>query len=212
MSGSADKSLLSDVASYYGDKLRAHGETPRGVDWNGEEGQVLRFDQLTKIIEGGRSCSLIDVGCGYGAYYEYLSSRFDGVSYLGIDVSEEMVLAAQRRNAGGTGARFLCASNPGESADYVVASGIFNVRMGRSDEEWWTYLQATLGVLDGCSKLGFAFNCLTSYSDADKMRDYLYYADPCVIFDYCKRHYSRNVALLHDYDLYEFTILVRKQA
>jgi hypothetical protein len=31
-----------------------------------------------------------------------------------------------------------------------------------------------------------------------------------VIFDICKRKFSRNVALLHDYGLYEFTILVRK--
>ena len=40
--------------------------------------------------------------------------------------------------------------------------------------------------------------------------DYLYYADPGRLFDLCKRRYSRNIALLHDYGLYEFTILVRK--
>ncbi|REM56201.1 class I SAM-dependent methyltransferase, partial [Mycobacterium tuberculosis] len=49
-----------------------------------------------------------------------------------------------------------------------------------------------------------------SYSDASKMRDDLYYADPCALFDLCKRRYSKSVALLHDYGLYEFTILVRK--
>jgi hypothetical protein len=42
------------------------------------------------------------------------------------------------------------------------------------------------------------------------MRNYLYYADPCALFDLCKRRYSKHVALLHDYGLYEFTILVRK--
>ncbi|MGH6609130.1 MAG: class I SAM-dependent methyltransferase, partial [Burkholderiaceae bacterium] len=57
---------------------------------------------------------------------------------------------------------------------------------------------------------GFAFNSLTVYSDPDKKRADLYYADPCALFDRCKRLYSRNVALLHDYDLYDFTILVRK--
>jgi hypothetical protein len=41
------------------------------------------------------------------------------------------------------------------------------------------------------------------------MRDHLYYADPGEFFEICKRVYSRNVALLHDYGLYEFTILVR---
>ena len=61
------------------------------------------------------------------------------------------------------------------------------------------------------SNKGFAFNCLTSYSDRDKMRNDLYYADPSFLFDYCKKKYSKNVAILHDYDLYEFTVLIRKQ-
>jgi hypothetical protein len=43
------------------------------------------------------------------------------------------------------------------------------------------------------------------------MRPDLYYADPRAIFDHCKRTFSRWVALLHDYGLYEFTILVRKE-
>ena len=37
------------------------------------------------------------------------------------------------------------------------------------------------------------------------MRADLYYADPRAFFDLCKRHYSKQVALLHDYGLYEFT-------
>ena len=51
---------------------------------------------------------------------------------------------------------------------------------------------------------------LTKYSDKEYMRDNLYYADPLFIFDYCKRNFSKQVALLHDYGLYEFTILVKK--
>ncbi|RYZ15439.1 MAG: hypothetical protein EOO70_06815 [Myxococcaceae bacterium] len=64
--------------------------------------------------------------------------------------------------------------------------------------------------VDASSRKGFAFNCLTSYSDPPFMRDYLHYADPCFYFDLCKRTYSRQVSLLHDYGLYEFTLLVRK--
>ena len=67
-----------------------------------------------------------------------------------------------------------------------------------------------MDVLDRKSRLGFAFNSLSSYSDPAKMRDYLYYADPCSLFYVFKRRYSNLVALLHDYGLYEFTIIVRK--
>lgn len=202
--------LLDEVASYYSKKLALHGETPNGVDWNGEQGQALRFEQLCKIINGPQAFSISDLGCGYGALVDYLRNRNQAFSYLGVDVSEEMVHAAKQRYMGAPETRFISASEPDSMADYSVASGIFNVRLGRLDTEWLTYLENTLDVLDRTSRLGFAFNCLTSYSDEDKKRDDLYYADPCLLFNLCKRRYSRQVALLHDYGLYEFTILVRK--
>lgn len=202
--------LLSEVALYYSDKLSEHGQSPRGVDWNGEESQILRFEQLCKIVENSQEFSINDLGCGYGALYAYLSQQFEQVIYTGIDVSEDMIKAAVQRYQDVTQTRFIFSHEPDKTADYSVASGIFNVRLGRSDAEWFAYLETTLDMLNRTSRKGFSFNCLTSYSDTDKKRDYLYYADPCALFDLCKRKYSRNVALLHDYGLYEFTILVRK--
>ena len=203
--------LLSEVAAYYSNKLAEHGESPRGVDWNGEDGQSLRFEQLCKIVTRHASFSINDLGCGYGALLGFIESQYSDVTYCGLDVSESMVAAARKRYAGRGGIRFTCAGEPDEVADVGVASGIFNVRQGHSDAEWKAYIETTLDCLDRTSRIGFSFNCLTAYSDKDKMRDYLYYADPGIWFDFCKRRYSRNVALLHDYGLYEFTILVRKQ-
>lgn len=212
MNRKANESLLLEVASYYSDKLAEHGETPRGVDWNGKDSQTLRFKELCRLInDDAQNFSLNDLGCGYGAMFDFLSDRYSISSYLGIDVSEHMVRAAELRYKSRATARFIAKAEPDEVADYGIASGIFNVRLGRNNAEWFDYLHATLDLLDRTSRIGFAFNCLTIYSDEDKMHDYLYYADPCVIFDFCKRHYSRNVSLLHDYGLYEFTILVRKK-
>lgn len=203
--------LLGEVASYYGRKLAEHGATARGVDWNGEAGQLARFAQLRKVIDPSVDhFSLNDLGCGYGALFEYLNVHHARCSYLGIDVSEEMISAARRRHAAAPAARFIASSKPDRVADYGVASGIFNVRQSRSNDEWLGYLHDVLDLLDRTSRYGFAFNCLTSYSDEDRKRDDLYYADPCRIFDLCKRRYSREVALLHDYGLFEFTVLVRK--
>jgi len=203
--------LLTEVAEYYTTKLAKYGETPRGVDWNGEESQTLRFKQLSKIIDVTKQFSINDLGCGYGALYDYFTHKYEDFSYLGVDVSESMICAAEQRYQGKPQARFTLSNEPDRVADYGIASGIFSVRMLRSDTEWKSYIEATLDVLDQSSRIGFSFNCLTSYSDTDKMRHTLYYADPCALFDLCKRRYSRNVALLHDYGLYEFTILVRKQ-
>lgn len=202
--------ILAEVAGYYSSKLAEHGDTPHGVDWNGEESQVLRFEQLCKVIDQPTGFSLNDLGCGYGALCEYLNSRYQDFTYEGCDVSSNMIQAAENRYASRLNASFAVAAEPSQMADFGIASGIFNVRLGRSDAEWRDYLETVLDVLNLTSHRGFSFNCLTSYSDTDKMRDYLYYADPCALFDLCKRRYSRHVALLHDYGLYEFTILVRK--
>ena len=210
MAEAQNSALLSEVAGYYSDKLAQHGQSPRGVDWNGEEGQLLRFRELCQVIDTSRAFSITDLGCGYGALYDHLSSLEVDFRYLGVDVSTNMIDAARTRLAGRGNARLVTGGSPDAFNDYGIASGIFNVRLGRTDAEWQAYVEQTLDALDRSSRLGFSFNCLTSYSDADRMRPDLYYADPLRLFDLCKRRYSRNVALLHDYGLYEFTILVRK--
>lgn len=202
--------LLSEVANYYSEKLAQHGETPRGVDWNGQESQQLRFAQLCRIVDFDSPFTINDLGCGYGALLEFLAQRSGTFCYAGVDVSADMVRAAERRCAGIAHARFVIGAEPDQPADYGVASGTFNVRLGRTDAEWLEYLKSTLDLLNRTSRVGFSFNCLTSYSDRHRMRDHLYYANPAALFDFCKQRYAPHVALLHDYGLYEFTILVRK--
>ena len=204
--------LLSEISRYYANKLAEHGSTPCGVDWNGEEGQILRFEQLCKIINKGSHFSLNDLGCGYAALLDFISTKYSSFKYIGIDISPEMIQSAKKRIPISSNTDFLTAYQPNTICDYGIASGIFNVRLNKEDAEWEQYLISTLDILSETSNLGFSFNCLTSYSDEYKKRKYLYYADPAWIFNLCKNRYSRNVALLHDYDLYEFTILVRKSA
>jgi len=203
--------LLNEVAKYYAEKLAEHGDTPRGVDWNGEEGQTIRFEQLYNLIDTKKlAFSINDLGCGYGALLNYIQGKGNDCSYLGIDVAREMISISKQRHVDNPQARFITSAEPDRLADYGMASGIFNVRLERTNAEWFDYLQGTLDALNRTSSLGFSFNCLSSYSNEHKKRDYLYYADPCQLFDLCKRRYSQQVALLHDYRLHEFTIIVRK--
>jgi hypothetical protein len=81
-----------------------------------------------------------------------------------------------------------------------------------SDAAWLGYVETTLDRLAALGRRGFAFNLLSRYSDPDRRRPDLYYGDPLALFDHCKRRFSPRVALLHDYPLWEFTILVRTVA
>ena len=201
--------LLRQVDTYYTGKLNAFGATPRGVDWNSTDSQELRFEQLSKIVTRSGHFSINDYGCGYGAAAAYLTHRSLNFSYFGYDISSAMISQASEQYANDAHCTFSSRLEKVPKAEYTIASGIFNVRFENTDAIWQDYIFTTLHRIAAVSTTGFAFNMLTTYSDADRMRPDLYYADPHVIFDYCRTHFSRHVALLHDYPLYEFTCLVR---
>lgn len=203
--------FLSPIERYYSDKLAQFGPQPKGVDWNGPESQTKRFEQLCKLLPDTGPFSVADVGCGYGALLDVLTPRYAVFEYVGLDISESMVEAAAQRHATRATAKFVVGTRPPEAVDFAIASGIFNVKLSADESAWSSYVVETLEKMNSFATRGFAFNCLTGYSDKERMRADLYYADPCALFDLCKRRFARDVALLHDYGLYEFTILVRKQ-
>lgn len=202
--------ILTAVSNYYTEKVLTHGTTPSGVDWNSQESQELRFKQLLKVCKPRSPISITDYGCGYGALLDYLDAHEYIYEYQGFDIAEEMISRARKKYSEEAQCDFFAEKMHLQQTDYVVASGIFNVKLQTDDDAWLQYILSTLEELNNLSRLGFAFNVLTSYSDLEKMRPDLYYADPLFLFDYCKRQFSRFAALLHDYPLYEFTILVRK--
>jgi SAM-dependent methyltransferase len=210
MTSSEPEAIVGAVASYYSAKLREHGPTARGVDWNSEESQRLRFERLLEVCEPSRPMSLNDYGCGYGALVDFLRQRGEAFRYVGYDVAPAMIEAARQRYPGASDCRFTARLDDLSAADYTVASGIFNVKLDVADADWQAYVLASLDQINALSARGFAFNALTAYSDAERKRPDLHYADPLALFDHCKRHYSRRVALLHDYPLWEFTLVVRK--
>ena len=205
-----DPNLIASVERYYTDKVRTHGATPEGVDWNGAHSQEIRFAQLLAVADGiDGELSVIDYGCGYGALVETLAARGTPFRYQGYDVSAAMIEEARTRFGADDRVTFTDDGAALEPADVTVASGIFNVRLETPEDEWKRYVADTLDRMVELSRRGIAFNALTSHSDPDRMRDYLHYADPASLLDTCLRRYSRDVALRHDYELYEFTVVVR---
>lgn len=196
------------VARYYAGRLAAHGATPRGVDWNSAESQELRFTKLLTLCHGDLDASMLDYGCGYGALAARLRSEGYGGDYVGFDLSPEMVHAAGLAQPL-TNGRFTADPKTLRPADYVLASGIFNVRLDVATADWERHIRDTLDAMAALGTKGFAFNMLTRYADADRMRPDLYYADPAAWLTYCMDRFSRDVAMLHDYGLFEFTMIVR---
>ena len=197
---------------YFTEKLETYGATAKGVDYNGEQAQAIRFAELVRVIDPSRPFTVTDYGCGYGAMFDFLSARGWQFEYYGVDLIEKMVIAGRETHKHYPNAHFTTDEKELPVADYLVAAGIFNIKLECPYDEWQEMVTDTLPRMNALCSRGFSFNMLTKYSDADRMagRPDLFYGDPLFFFDFCKRNFSRNVALLHDYGLYDFTIIVRK--
>lgn len=205
--------ISGELDAYYRDRAKA-ADTSVQVGWKSRQAQNNRFAQLAKVFPiPGHVFSVGDLGCGLGDFYGYVADMgYAKADYRGYDMAQSMIDGALKVHGGRPGAHFTRISGLADvkPADYFVASGIFNLKFVLPEHEWLYYILATIEALNEKSEKGFAFNALTSYSDAEFRRDELYYADPLFLFDYCKRHFSKDVALLHDYGEYDFTIIVRK--
>ena len=204
-----DKANLAKVAQLYTDSLKNCGAEPAGVGWRDTASQNLRFEKLATVIDAtSDGITVNDLGCGYGAFYEYLTARgFVLRHFRGYDISKDMLVEARRRCAASE-VELIGGAVLDKPADYSFASGIFNVRLEHAEEFWIQHILQTLANMNQFSIRGFAFNMLTKY--VDYREDHLFYADPLYFFDICKREFGGAVSLLHDYPLYEWTILVHK--
>jgi hypothetical protein len=136
---------------------------------------------------------------------------YQNVQYTGIDLSEEMIQCARAKFGEQPEIRLRVGTLDGltEKFDYVVSSGIFNAKMDVDTSAWEEHILTVIDQQYAACQIGTAFNILTSY--VDFTAPHLYYCDPAMILDHCKRHLSRFVCLRHDYPAYEFTTFVFRE-
>jgi SAM-dependent methyltransferase len=179
------------MSDYYADRLGQYGpDDVRSLGWGSVESQQIRFKVLAEIADL-RGHSVLDFGCGFGDLYNYLFPR---VFYIGCDSNLEMLEVARR---GHPGAVFV--ESP-VSADYVLASGAFNL-----DPQW----QDTVVHLWSLCRLGMAVNFTSSL--AQHKNPDIIYVDPFNATRFCST-LTRKFTLRHDYKPNDFTIYLHQES
>ena len=206
------RTLRAKVRDYYSGTIERHGPTPLGVDWPNAASQYLRFVQLLKLCDFDRPFSLNDFGCGYGALLEYLAMRHPEaeVAYCGIDLSASMIAAARKRWASHRRAEFVVGSRCERIADYSLASGTCNVRLGHPVTVWENYIETMLSDMHAGSRIGFAVNFMLPHDDKPA-EDGLYRSTPGRWAAFCRKELDCRVRVLRGYGLREFTLLIRRK-
>lgn len=191
----------------YAERLRRLGPGAEALGWRDRAQQELRFQILASGAQPLAGKSVLDIGCGFGDLYHYLSAGGVDVRYTGCDISPEILAVARERHPGLTVEErdVLEDPYPDEAFDYVFLSGIFNRRL--SDNEG--FLERLLACAYRTCAVAVCANMTTD--QVDYRDDHLYYFNPEGVVRFC-RSLSRFVALRHDYPLFEFTVFIYQNA
>ena len=118
------------IISAQRDAFKRHGYHPNALLWSNTEIQETRYRILADSgIKAGDS--VLDVGCGFGDFANFLTENGKPVDYTGIDLSEELIKEGQKHYpeikliAGD-----IFDYNPADnSMDYVTLSGTLNRKL-----------------------------------------------------------------------------------
>ncbi len=210
MSGEDHAAIHAAVAAYYETALATHGPTAHGVDWKDDHSHRLRHMQFLRLMAADPDASVLDLGCGYGDFLPVLRAAGHRGTYVGVDLAPGMIAAARALHGEGPDRAWHVGAEPPGPCDYAVASGILNVRRGAEAATWDAYVDGIIAILARSGRRGFGFNILSLSSDPKKRRPDLHYASPSGMLERCLNRFGRHVALLQDYGLWEFTVLVRQ--
>jgi len=206
------QAMLEPVLASFERRLRQFGADPKSAFWKNKEWQIRRYDILSRLFDvadrqGG--ITIIDYGCGYGAFFDYLQDRpvMDASRYIGIDMSAAMIAEAEARirDPRVSFRRHLIAT---EDADYTFACGTYNMNLGADRDEWAAYVKASLSQLRSKTSKALGFNMLRS--DAPEKYPGLYYADGREFVEFCKQSLGPDVSFTEDQPLPDWTIFVRR--
>ena len=167
--------------------------------------------QLLRLCDFKTPFSLNDIGCGYGAILRLLAQRHRRlpIDYLGVDLSPAMVLQARRLWRQRASTEFMVGNASPRSADYSIASGIFNVQLNQPEAAWLEFIKTTLFAMHATSRLGFAVNFLAPLGDRFVSQQELYRAPAEFWADYCANELGMTVEILANYGMREYTLLAR---
>ena len=207
----ADADEYRELIEYYNALLDDHGFSAKAVSWRDEPFQHFRFASIAQVFEHeSEPFTVYEVGCGLGHLHDFLARHFPKASYRGGDINPKMIERALQRDPSLAVEHRDIVKDPPEPADYVVESGIFNLRMQHTDEHWEAVVRSVLNAMYASAKRGIAANFLTNH--VDWKRAIAYHQDPARILHFALTELSRFAEIRHAYYPWEFTLTVYREA
>jgi SAM-dependent methyltransferase len=202
---------------YFRNKFAEFGDTPKGVDWKDEDVQSGSFRYIMETIRfyypALTAFSVLEVGCGYGAFYEFLRMAKPEVhvDYFGIDLVEEMIAEAAAKYPENRNNFFVGDFKTFQfqrGFDFITSSGIFNLKQHIDEAAFEKHILHTIEMMFQQAGKGAVINLMTPAPDFKDPR--LFYPSLDLFFSFIYKNLSRKVMILSSYPLWKITVGIFK--
>jgi ubiquinone/menaquinone biosynthesis C-methylase UbiE len=197
---------MTTISETYNKMLADGANDAERVGWGSVDSQEKRFRVLTEIGNLDND-SILDVGCGLGAYFDYVHKKHSNLSYTGIDINLNMIQEAQQRHSD---IEFIHANIIADTHalndrkfDYVFLSGALNL----SADNHHDTIESIMKEMFILANKGVAINFLSVFSDYLTPGEY--YCNPVDILQLAFS-ITKKATLRHDYMPHDFTIYLYK--
>ncbi len=181
-----------DNDKFYKNALKKHGATAKGLNWFDKTSQQKRFEVIYNLIkEDLDGTTIIDAGCGFGDFYEWVKD--ENVTYTGYEIVPEIAEIAREKTGQEIYQKDLLKDEL-QQADFYIASGSMNIL---SRFETFLFIERCFAH----SKKGFIFNLPYGKDDSRHFNYFL----PQEIKHFCKK-FECEIVVESGYLPNDFTI------
>ncbi len=194
----------AQIVEFHEQLVRERGEG-WGAFWGSAASQRGRYELFFEELPLAAS-DVLEVGCGFGDFL-HIAHEKQAIPrrYLGIDLSPQIIAAAQRLHPDASFAVLdILNSDPPFVPDFVIASGIMAVDL----PDYEAYVLSVLRRFHAIARRGFALNFLSTCSERPDGRSR--YVEPGWLLALFQRHVDWRCRLLHDYRANDFTLIHQK--
>lgn len=214
------KNALNEIADQtverYSKRYSEFGYDVKTLGWGSVGQQKYRFGQ-TLELEDLRGLDVLDVGCGFGDYADFLDKAgISYSSYTGFDINSDLLQEAKKRREGQKDCHFRKVDMSNFSGDTVadvgVMLGVLNFNLNNYLDNYEYSFQVIKNAFKLVRKSLIVDFLSTNLSPDYPKEDFVFYHDPVRVLDFALS-LSSNVALKHDYlpiPQKEFMLCIRK--
>jgi SAM-dependent methyltransferase len=199
------KEISEQMIERYSRRYREMGYNVKTLGWGSTEQQQYRFQQTLSVPVEFAGKSVLDIGCGFGDYGDFLiRENIEFEKYTGWDINVDLIREAQTRKSAEAKFEFqveniaLLEEKQDAKFDVGVMLGVLNLNLkGKVDN--YEYSKKNISTAFSLVKDVLIVDFLSTNLSLDYPKeDFVFYHDPLKMIEFAFT-LSSNVVLKHDY-------------